>query len=330
MKLSRKITLLSIAAAMIGLAFTGAAQTTYRLPGQHANQHGELIASQGHGSVEVGNTTKYLESLFAEEEEPEFDIYTEGWSSGFVNCYSGATVPQRAVIDVSKFAMPHPGYLTSPYGYRARFKRVHKGVDIKANTGDTIRAAFDGKVRLTKYEAKGYGYYVVARHTNDLETVYGHLSKILVKPDQVVRAGDPIGLAGNTGRSFGSHLHFETRYMGYAINPAAIFDFANQTTHTDTYTFDKNTYTEARNFSPEANAEYAAKYRSNHTIEYGSGSQASSKSASKSKSRTYKVRKGDSLSRIASRNGTTVQALCRLNGIKSSAKLKAGTTIRLK
>ena len=148
--------------------------------------------------------------------------------------------------------MPHPGYVTSPYGYRRRFRRMHKGIDLKANTGDTVRAAFDGKVRITKYERKGYGYYVVIRHTNDLETVYGHLSKFLVEPDTYVRAGDPIALAGNTGRSTGSHLHFETRYMGYAINPAAIFDFANQTTHTDTYTFDKNTYQKARNFSPEA------------------------------------------------------------------------------
>ena len=226
--------------------------------------------------------------------------------------------------------MPHPGYVTSPYGYRRRFRRMHKGIDLKANTGDTIRAAFDGRVRLTKYEARGYGYYVVVRHTNDLETVYGHLSKFLVEPDQYVRAGDPIALAGNTGRSFGSHLHFETRYMGYAINPAAIFDFANQTTHTDVYTFDKNTYQNARNFSPEANAAYAAQYRATHKVEYGSSSASKSKSKSSSGSRSYTVRKGDSLSRIASRNGTTVQAICRLNGIKSSAKLRPGQKLKVR
>ena len=306
----------------------------YRLPGQHAQQHGDLIASQSHGNLEVDNTTRYLEALFAEEEEPEFDLYTEGWESGFVNCYTGMEVPQRAVIDVSNFAMPHPGYLTSPYGYRKRFRRMHRGVDIKANVGDTIRAAFDGRVRLTKFERKGYGYYVVVRHTNDLETVYGHLSKFLVEPDQYVRAGDPIALAGNTGRSTGPHLHFETRYMGYAINPAAIFDFANQTTHTDTYTFDKNTYQQARNFSPEANAAYAEHYRATHKVEYGSasGSSSSKKSASSksSGSKSVKVRKGDSLSRIASRNGTTVAAICRLNGIKASAKIVPGQSLRVR
>lgn len=321
-----------IGAAALGLALPlAAAAQEYRLPGQHAQQHGDLIASQSHGNLEVDNTTKYLEALFAEEEEPEFDLYTEGWESGLVNCYKDATVPQTVDIDVSHYAMPHPGYVTSPYGYRKRFRRMHKGIDIKANTGDTIRAAFDGRVRLTKYERRGYGYYVVVRHTNDLETVYGHLSKFLVEPDQYVRAGDPIALAGNTGRSTGSHLHFETRYMGYAINPAAIFDFANQTTHTDIYTFDKNTYQQARNFSPEANAAYAAQYRATHKVEYGSGSKSSSsRSANSSGSKTVKVKKGDSLSRIASRNGTTVAALCRLNGIKASAKIQPGQTLRVR
>lgn len=328
MKISQK--LITLAAFTLAALLPAAAQS-YRLPGQHNSQHDNLIAAQTN-TVEVGNTTKYLETLFAEEEEPEFDIYTEGWESSFVNCYKNSEVPQRAVIDVSNFAMPHPGYVTSPYGYRKKFRRMHKGIDLKANTGDTIRAAFDGRVRLTKYERKGYGYYVVLRHTNDLETVYGHLSKFLVKPDQYVRAGDPIALAGNTGRSFGSHLHFETRYMGYAINPAAIFDFANQTTHTDTYTFDKNTYQNARNFSPEANAAYAAEYRATHKVEYGSGSSKSTaKSSGKSSgSKSYTVRKGDTLSRIASRNGTTVQALCRLNGLKSSSKLRPGQKLKVK
>lgn len=326
-------TLKSLAAILLGgAACLSATAQNYRLPGQHASQHSDLIAMQGNGSVEVNNTTKYLESLFAEEEEPEFDIYAEGWNSGFVNCYSGATVPQTAVIDVRSFHMPHPGYVTSPYGYRPRFRRMHRGIDIKANTGDTIRAAFDGRVRLTKYEARGYGYYVVLRHTNDLETVYGHLTRFLVDPDQYVRAGDPIGLAGNTGRSFGSHLHFETRYMGYAINPAAIFDFANQTTHTDFYTFDKNTYTEARNFSPEANEAYARQYRATHRVEYGSSRQSTSGSRSRSASsqKYYTVRKGDSLSRIASRNGTTVRNICRINGISTSSKIKPGQKLRIR
>jgi murein DD-endopeptidase MepM/ murein hydrolase activator NlpD len=246
-----------------------------------------------------------------------------------VNCYQGKSVPATAVIDVSKFSMPCPGYMTSPYGYRRKFRRMHKGVDLKVNIGDTIRAAFDGRVRLTKYEGKGYGYYVVIRHTNDLETVYGHLSKFLVTPDTYVKAGDPIALGGSTGRSTGPHLHFETRYMGYAINPSAIFDFANQTTHTDQFTFDKRTYQEARNFSPAANAEYAARYqRENPAKPYKASSNSSSSKKSK-KASNYSVKKGDTLSRIASRNGTTVAKICKLNGISTKAKLRIGQKLRV-
>lgn len=249
-----------IASALMSAATLTAENPTVLLPGQHQQQHGDLLADQGNASIQLDNATKYLESLFSEEEEPEYDIYTEGWESNRVNCYADAVVPQTAVINVSKFSMPHPGYITSPYGYRKRFRRMHKGVDLKVNIGDTIRAAFDGRVRITNFERRGYGNYVVLRHTNDLETVYGHLSGFLVEEGQYVKVGDPIALGGNTGRSTGPHLHFETRYMGYAINPCAIFDFANQTTHTDVFTFDKRTYQNARNFSPAANSEYARQY----------------------------------------------------------------------
>ncbi len=303
----------------------GVSAQEYKLPGQHNEQHGTLIANQDFGTVEAPNTMEYMEHLFSEEEEPEFDIYTEGWDSGSVNCYKDVEVPQTALIDVSKYSMPHPGYVTSPYGYRRRFRRMHKGIDLKAFTGDTVRAAFDGKIRITKYERRGYGYYVVIRHTNDLETVYGHLSKFLVEPDQIVRAGDPIGLAGNTGRSFGSHLHFETRYMGYAINPAAIFDFPNQTTHTDQYTFDKNTYKEARNYSASENRTYEAKFRAENKDKYVAASKSSGGSSS-----YYTVRKGDSLSKIASRNGTSVRRICSLNGIKSTATIRPGQRLKIR
>lgn len=301
----------------------------YRLPASHLASHDNFLANQGNAGISVENTSKYLEELFNEEEEPEFDIYTEGWDSQAVNCYNASQVPNSAVIDVTKFAMPHPGYITSPYGYRRRFRRMHKGVDLKLNIGDTIRAAFDGKVRIVRNQGarKGYGKYIVIRHTNQLETVYGHLSEWLVEPDQYVKAGEPIALGGNTGRSTGPHLHFETRYMGYAINPCAIFDFANQTTHTDTYTFSKSTYQNARNFSPAANSEYAKEYMKKNPPKPYVRNSGSTKGAGSS---TYRVRKGDSLSKIASRNGTTVARLCRLNGLKTTSKLQVGQKIKLR
>ena len=133
-----KTALITISAALL-MAFGVSAQE-YRLPDRHISQHDQLLANQGNAGISVENTAKYLEELFHEEEEPELDIYTEGWDSQAVNCYNAAEVPSSAVIDVSNFAMPHPGYITSPYGYRRRFRRMHKGVDLKLNIGDTVRA----------------------------------------------------------------------------------------------------------------------------------------------------------------------------------------------
>lgn len=326
MTLARQAYTYIIAIALATTSTVLASAQTYRLPGQHTAQSEDLMANQANvnNKISVDPTIDYLN--YGEEEEPEGDIYEVGWESNMVNCYANVDVPQTVLIKgLEKFAMPCPGYVTSPYGYRKRFRRQHKGVDLKVSIGDTIYAAFEGRVRIKKYEAKGYGKYIVIRHTNDLETVYGHLSEYLVEPDQYVKAGDPIGLGGNTGRSTGPHLHFETRYMGYAINPAAIFDFANQTTHTDTYTFDKRTYTQARNYSPEANAEYAQAYQKQRQNSNSSNNNNKRKSSNK----TVKVKKGDSLSKIAKRNHTTVAKICQLNGIKSSAKLQPGQTLRV-
>lgn len=320
----------------LGMSLTASAQTTtYRVPAEHAQTHRDMLAWQEQvgSQIRVQDTQAFIDDLFSDEEEPEFDIYTEGWDSQAVNPYNAADVPQTAEIDVSGYVMPHSGYVTSPYGYRRRFRRMHKGIDIKVYIGDTIRAAFDGRVRIVRNQGrrKGYGKYIVIRHTNQLETVYGHLSEWLVEPDQYVKAGDPIALGGNTGRSTGPHLHFETRYMGYAINPAAIFDFANQTVHTDTYTFDKNTYTQACNFDPKANNDYAAQWRqANPQPAQPAASRSGSKSSGSKGAATYTVRRGDSLGKIASRNGISLQRLCRLNGIKTSTKIHPGQRLKLR
>lgn len=306
------------------------AQNTYRVPAEHNKAHNEIRATPGLMAdvIKVQDTQDFLDQLFKEEEEPELDIYNESWDDKSVNPYRNALVPQSREIDVSGYVMPHAGYLTSPYGYRKRFRRQHKGVDLKVYIGDTIRAAFSGKVRLTKYERKGYGKYVIIRHENELETVYGHLSEFLVEPDQYVKAGDPIALGGNTGRSTGPHLHFETRFMGYPINPSAIFDFANQTVHTDTYLFDKDTYTLARNYDPNADAQYANQWRQDHPQPaYSSRKSSSSRGEGAA---TYTVRRGDSLGKIASRNGISLQRLCRLNGLKTSSKIKVGQRLKLR
>lgn len=281
----------------------------------HSAAHKELLASQSKGQEQIRLIENNTFIDLIEDLEPELDIYTEGWNSKRVNPFSEKDVPSSAVIDVTGYHMPHMGKLTSNYGYRAKFGRMHKGVDIGIRSNDTIYAAFDGKVRLTAYEAKGYGNYVILRHPNGLETVYGHLNKALVKPDQVVRAGQPIGLGGSTGRSTGPHLHFETRFMGYAINPSAIFDFANHTTHTDTYTFSKKTYQQPRNFAPAKTTT-----RSENGNTYRAGTE----------SKVYVVKKGDTLSSIAKAYGLSATTLRKLNGLGNSSTIKIGQELKLK
>ena len=125
----------------------------------HSSVHDDLLAMQSNfeSQINLQETTDYIDNHFLEEEEPEEDIYSIGWDSGLVNSYRNVEVPDRKVIDVTNFCMPHHGYVTSPYGYRPRFRRMHKGIDLKVQIGDTIRSAFDGKVRITKYERRGYG-----------------------------------------------------------------------------------------------------------------------------------------------------------------------------
>jgi murein DD-endopeptidase MepM/ murein hydrolase activator NlpD len=239
------------------------------------------------------------------EIEDEIDNLYKSWDNSSTHCYSRADVPDSLEIDLRGFAMPTTSRkVTSGFGYRPRFRRMHKGIDVKVQTGDTIYAAFDGKVRIVRYERRGYGKYIVLRHENGLETIYAHLSKYLCDVNEDVKAGQPIGLGGNTGRSFGSHLHFETRVMGEAINPAFLFDFANQDVTGDSYMFRK---------------------QNSDTYFTGPGTKNSVASAGK---RYYKVRKGDSLSRISSRTGTSVSQLCKINRISKKTTLRPGQLLR--
>lgn len=226
--------------------------------------------------------------LAVDLDNPASFLYPE-WSNDYVHRFEDVELPDSVIISMKGYCMPTDSTrITDRYGYRSNRGRNHFGIDIKVNTGDTIRAAFDGKVRVSRYERRGYGHYLVIRHPNGLETVYGHLSKKLVVENQIVHAGDPIGLGGNTGRSTGSHLHFETRVLGNAINPAYMFDFPHQKAVTDYYVYGKNT-----------------------------------------REIYYTVKKGDTLSRIANRNETTIANICKLNGISRNAVIKVGQTLRV-
>lgn len=273
---------------------------------------------------------------------PASEIYTD-WTGDIRKC--SGHVPSNYKIDLRGFAMPTPSRkINSPFG--PRWGRQHEGLDIKVYIGDTIRAAFDGKVRICKYNGSGYGYYIVIRHPNGLETLYGHLSKQIVKTDQIVRAGEPIGLGGNTGRSKGSHLHFETRLLGRPINPALLFDFESQDVTGDFYVVRTGTvsksatasaartanHIDAENEKREANL--AAAPATHGTSEPAPANTAPSKQVAtvkaqaQKKSSSHSVKKGDTLYSIAHKYGTTVDKLCKLNNIKSTATLQLGQVLK--
>ena len=263
---------------------------------------------------------------FEQMASPAADLYQD-WENNYA--HRETTLPDTFQIDLRGFYMPTDSrVLTSNFG--ARWGRQHKGLDVKVYTGDTIRAAFSGKVRVVNYEARGYGKYVVIRHYNGLETIYGHLSKHLVIPDQDVRAGEPIGLGGNTGRSTGSHLHFETRLCGVALNPALMFDFRNQDVVGDYYTFRRSTYSrESAQATRLRGVGGSAPVNNDEDQLYTQNSNKhSAAAASAASTRFHKVQRGETLSSIARKRNTTVEAICKLNRIKKNMTLRPGQILK--
>lgn len=229
------------------------ASAQYKLPASHNKQHSDLIADQRPAGIDIkaAKINSFANDVRQREALQDNELFNYNFSSQSVNAYAGLEVPATQNIDVTGFVVPVKGQLTSPYGWRPRFGRMHRGVDLNLHVGDSVVSAFDGKVRVVKYEAGGYGHYIVVRHDNGLETVYGHLSRTLVRPGQRVHAGQLIAKGGNTGRSTGPHLHFETRFMGLAVNPEAIIDFENKVTHKDIFTFDKRNYERSQVYGPK-------------------------------------------------------------------------------
>ena len=230
---------------------------------------------------------------------PADSIYRNIWTDERVNPYGTLfdSIKDDVHISMEGFRLPAPGYVTSSFGWRKN--RMHKGTDIKVQVGDSIRAAWGGQIRIVGWDPRGYGYFVVVRHDNGLETVYGHLSRPLVDEYEMVPSGYVLGLGGNTGRSTGSHLHFEIRYLGEAIDPAKVIDFSTgQLRNSEEYVIGIKAMKQAK-------AEQAAR-------------------------RYHTVRSGDTLSGIAKKYGTTVKKLGQLNGIKETSVIRIGQKIRVR
>lgn len=205
---------------------------------------------------------------------------------------------------LSQFSLPATGKVISRFGPRSG--RMHTGTDIKMEKGDTIYAAYNGKVTMAKYY-HGYGNLVVLDHGNQLETYYSHLLKCLVKPDKWVKIGEPVGLAGSTGRATTTHLHFEIRENQKPYDTELVFDFENGKTREEIAAINNLA------------AHHKEIKESKQTVQ----------SEDQSFGQKYIVRSGDSLYKIARRTRTTISSLCRTNNLTEASILQIGQVLHL-
>ena len=251
------------------------------------------------------------------------NVFTRHWNNTDIDPYKMKldSLPVSwsvwMVDSLSQYHCPYRGAIHPRGKFGIRRGRRHQGVDLPLSTGAPIYATFDGKVRMSKY-VKGYGNFIVIRHENGLETFYGHLSQRNVEPDQWVHAGDVIGLGGSTGRSTGPHLHFETRYNGFAFDPQWLINFATGELRHRLFLLKR------RQFSPYNN------YEQDFEDEFRNDEEDRKEDAERAAMRYHTVRSGDTLGRIAINNGTTITELCRLNGLSRNSILRIGQRIRVR
>lgn len=272
-------------------------------------------------TIEPLNETFEIDTLSHDGEELEIDslksadetYYKSIWNSTQIK-YPLNTLPDKKdTITISlinpndnPFVMPVVGPVISKFGIR--HGRMHTGTDIRLNLGDTVRSAFDGRVRLAK-RFSGYGNLVLVRHNNGLETIYGHLSKICVKVNDTIKAGDLVGLGGRTGRATCTHLHFETRLFGEPFDCSKYIDFENLALKSD------KVYYKNKQFAIDLADLKKPAQANNQLLASADGK--------------HVIRKGDNLWTIARRYNTTVNKICTANNITASKTLKVGSVLRV-
>ena len=306
-----------------------------------------LMQPDGEPDEELETSSQmYRPEQMGDGVESEFDILYATMDSTVIHYASNAELPNGVTIHLTdkekgrKFCFPTPEHARMSSHFGARRRRWHYGVDLAMPTGEPIYAAFDGIVRISRWN-RSYGNLVVVRHFNGLETYYAHLSQRDVEAGDTVRAGQVIALCGNTGRSYGSHLHFEIRYMGKAMNPEYVVDCADHKLLCDELVLTPAYFSKrgSSHSSPSAtdlrriNQQAGTADNSSATVaenQKRDPSKPKPKATSKSQAKYYKVRSGDTLSKIAARNGTTVKKLCKLNGIKETTVLQIGKRLRVR
>jgi len=241
------------------------------------------------------------DGMFASWDNVEIDPYNYKITSDFQPLYMTLIDPQKG----EEFVMPHDGVVTSHFGWR--WHRAHKGTDIDCVTGDIIRSCLGGVVRVARYHS-GYGYLVIVRHQDGLETFYAHLSTLLVSEGDHVYAGTEVGLGGNTGHSTGSHLHFEMRYKGNAFDTRKVIDYSSRTLHSNNIVIDKSFFKIVNPPAPKP-------------------STASTQDITEAVYHT--VKKGETIKAIATKYKVSEASLYKLNHMTSKSILKIGRRLRI-
>jgi murein DD-endopeptidase MepM/ murein hydrolase activator NlpD len=261
------------------------------------------------GEIDVVEVT---DSMQVGDEWVKVADYYSIWDSQHIDPYNLDPLEFKEVVDIKLYDPPAErfwsaplsvGKLTSNFGFR--WGRWHTGADLDLETGDPIYAAFDGVVRVVAFNGGGYGRYVLLRHYNGLETLYGHMSKPLVESGQLVKAGDQIGLGGSTGRSSGPHLHFELRYEGNPFNPLNIYTFPENSLVSDHFLLTPSVY------------------------DYLRGGRSADFKPIFKRTVLYRVQSGETISSIASRHGLSPSELAKKNRLSANARVRPGQRLRI-
>ena len=296
-----------------------AAKSIYFNPAKKLSIVSEDTSTLNNGNSEI---VEMSEEVLIDSSWVKVAGYYSIWDTHSVNPYRVDGRSYRDSLKLKLTDLPRQRYAKMPLattpvtsGFAFRGYRWHYGMDLDLETGDSVKSAFDGVVRISAWDGGGYGNYILVRHYNGLETIYGHLSKSLVSVGTFVKAGQLIGYGGSTGRSTGSHLHFEVRYQGNPINPALMYDFPDYKLRKDNFTIT------AALFNYYSRAIGRGRSRSRHSSSSGRPSRARQVVS-------HKVRSGDTMSEVAERYGVRVSTLKKLNpGVKT---LQPGRKLRIK
>lgn len=259
------------------------------------------------------------------------DVFSEAWSESVTNPYQVAldSIPETWAVwmvdALSEYHRPtNATRITSKFGMR--HGRRHQGIDIGLPIGSPLYAVFDGKVRVAT-TMHGYGKVMILRHNNGLETVYGHMSSFDMKPGDIVHAGDIIGHSGNTGRSTGPHLHFECRYKGLALDPLRIINFETGDLKQRIMVLKRRYFSASSRYDQDFDEEFLLVEDDAKALEL---KKKKDEEEARKAMAWHKIRNGENLGSIARKYHTTVNAICRLNGIKNPNAISAGKTIRVR